>query len=133
MEAYESNAMSQSSRLDRRPPGDAAPDRQAVDLPPSDLLELLDDEYARAILEHTAEEARSARELVSTLSASRATVYRRLNRLEDAGLVEHRTRYDPDGHHRKTFRATLDSVTVSLDGELRTEVTLVADADRRAD
>jgi hypothetical protein len=52
------------------------------------VLDLLEDEYTRRILEALAEEPRPARELIEATDASRATVYRRLNSLQDHGLVE---------------------------------------------
>jgi len=123
--------MSQSAltRRGREDPGGAG----APDLAPTTLLELLDDEYARGILEATVEEAVPARELAERLDASRATVYRRLERLEEAGLVEPTMSYDADGYHRKVFRATLRSVTVTLDGgavETSVDVTDVTGGDR---
>ncbi|MEF8853783.1 MAG: winged helix-turn-helix domain-containing protein [Haloarculaceae archaeon] len=98
-----------------RPEAEPGPTRKSADLAPTTLLELLDDDYARGILEATTEEAAPARQLAERLDASRATVYRRLERLEEAGLVEPAMTYDADGYHRKVFRATLQSVTVTLD------------------
>lgn len=80
-----------------------------------DLLSVLEDDCGRRLLEQVAAEAKPARALVDAVDASRATVYRRLNALEDAGLVETATEYDEDGHHRKVFRATLERVTLELD------------------
>jgi DNA-binding transcriptional ArsR family regulator len=91
------------------------PATKTDDLAATTLLELLDDDYARGILELTSESAVPARELAERLDASRATVYRRLERLEEAGLVEPTMAYDADGYHRKEFRATLRSATVTLD------------------
>lgn len=80
----------------------------------SELLAILDDEYARDILEAAVGEAKAARELAEQLDVSRATVYRRLDRLESAGLVDASTSHDPDGYQRKRFRSTFTSVTVRL-------------------
>jgi DNA-binding transcriptional ArsR family regulator len=121
--------MSQTA-LRRRHPDSREGGGETTDVAPTTLLELLDDEYARGILEATVEEAAPARELAERLDASRATVYRRLERLEEAGLVEPAMTYDVDGYHRKVFRATLRSVTVTLDGgavEATVDVTDVAD------
>lgn len=89
---------------------------KTADLAPTTLLELLDDDYARGIIEATTDEAVPARRLAERLDASRSTVYRRLERLEEAGLVEPTMSYDADGYHRKVFRATLQSVTVTFGG-----------------
>lgn len=84
--------------------------RPATDRP----LVLLDAEYAREILEAIRIEPKPARELAAECDASRATVYRRLNELEEAGLVASWTAHDPDGHHRTVFEATFESVTVDV-------------------
>ncbi|MDS0258824.1 helix-turn-helix domain-containing protein [Haloarcula sp. S1CR25-12] len=80
----------------------------------ADLLDLLDDAHAREILVALVGEPKSARDIVSACSCSRPTVYRRLERLNDAGLVDSSMQYDEDGHHRKLFRRRLDSVAVEL-------------------
>jgi DNA-binding transcriptional ArsR family regulator len=119
-----------STPVPRRRPDDGGSDGA----PPIDeLLELLDDEYARAVLEAIESEAKAAREIVAACDASRPTVYRRLNRLEDAGLVDTRTTYDPDGHHRQVYRARVEEVTLRLgpDG-LDAEVTLDGESPRDA-
>ncbi|WP_251343749.1 ArsR/SmtB family transcription factor [Haloplanus halophilus] len=82
-----------------------------------EVLALLEDDYSRAILEAIHAEPRSARDLVEECAASRATIYRRLDRLDDAGLAESWLSYDADGHHRTVFEATLDAVTVGLDAD----------------
>jgi DNA-binding transcriptional ArsR family regulator len=95
------------SQVDREEPSEVDPD---------DLLSVLEDDVGRRVLEHVAEEAKPARALVDAVDASRATVYRRLGNLEDAGLVETSMQYDEDGHHRKVFEATLERVTLELQG-----------------
>jgi predicted transcriptional regulator len=94
---------------DQYSPAEQSPSRQTTD--PKELLSLLGDEYARSVLEATAQTPRSGREIVDETGFSKATVYRRLDRLEEAGLVASRTVFDPDGHHRERFRATFDGVT----------------------
>jgi response regulator of citrate/malate metabolism len=93
----------------------ASPDTNAADEPaPASLLALLDADYTRAILETIRDEARPARAIATACGASRSTVYRRLNRLADAGLVASRVAYDADGHHRTVYEATLESVAVDV-------------------
>jgi predicted transcriptional regulator len=94
---------------------------EAVDL--ATVVSLLDDECARAILVATSTAAMSATELDDDLDASLSTVYRRLERLDDAGLVVEGTRPRADGHHDTVYSADLDEFTVSLaDGELNFEL-----------
>lgn len=101
------------------------------DSEPEAVVDLLTDEYARQILRAVTEEAKPACELVELLGVSRPTVYRRLDDLEDAGLVEPAMSFDPDGHHRREFHARFDELTVTLtaDGFGVEPETTVAGAD----
>jgi Fe2+ or Zn2+ uptake regulation protein len=45
---------------------------------------------------------------------SKATAYRRLGELEDAGLIESKTVFDPDGHHHEQFAAVVESVDIQF-------------------
>jgi response regulator of citrate/malate metabolism len=75
---------------------------------------LLNAEYTQQILSEIQTEAKSARSLAQACGASRATVYRRLNGLREAGLVDTGLAYDTDGHHRTVFESTLESVTLDV-------------------
>jgi len=79
-----------------------------------DLLALLEDEYAREILVQTWREPCSARTLCEACDASRATIYRRIERLQTHDLLESRTQLDPDGHHRDVYAACLRRVTIEV-------------------
>jgi DNA-binding transcriptional ArsR family regulator len=92
-----------------------ASDEPTVDVP--EVLSLLSDEYARELLSVLSEESLSARELVDRLDMSRATVYRRLDRLESAGVLESSMRIDPDGHHRKCFQAVVERMQLMFDAD----------------
>lgn len=83
--------------------------------PPEDLFALLADEYARAILTATTAEHHSAPMLADTIDAAPSTVYDRLDRLHDAGLIDERTELDEDGNHYATYRARLERLDVRLD------------------
>lgn len=97
---------------------------------PEELLSLLGDEYARSILQTIAQTPRSGRDIVEETGFSKATVYRRLDRLEAAGLVASETMFDPDGHHRERFRSTVEGATCEF-GPDGIEMTLhPADDDR---
>lgn len=78
---------------------------------------LLADADARAILEAAADEPSSSAELAELVDVSRKTVYRRLDRLHEAGLVSEHTRPRPDGHHETVYTATLEGVYVELTDE----------------
>jgi len=99
-----------STRAVQRPTIDGTDSREndepAVDV--TEVLALLSDEYAREILNVLVEESLSARALSERVDMSRPTVYRRLNRLESAGVIESSMVIDPEGHHRKRFSVVLD-------------------------
>lgn len=95
-----------------------------------EFLALLDDDYAQRIFEVLSEEPRPARELADACDASRATVYRRLNRLEEHDLVHVEQELHPDGYHRKVFRSTFERATIELvDGSPQVRL-VVAASDR---
>lgn len=99
---------------------------------PDALLELLTADYTRAILAAIRTEPKPARVIAEECGASRPTVYRRLNSLEDAGLVASGMAYESDGHHRTVFEATLETLSLDLvDDGLSVTVT-TRDAGRTA-
>ena len=73
----------------------------------AEVVALLDDEHVRTILAATSESPRSAADLGERCGISESTIYRRVDRLTDAGLVEARTRPRRDGHHETVYVATL--------------------------
>lgn len=101
--------MSQTVSHHLSQPKTREPEERSVDA--AELLALLGDEYTRAVLEALADAPRSGREIIEETGFSKATVYRRLDQLDDAGLVTSRTELDPDGHHRERFEPTFDGAT----------------------
>ncbi|MFC7073564.1 ArsR/SmtB family transcription factor [Halovenus rubra] len=84
----------------------------------STVVGLLDDEYARQILQATSIDRLSKTELAEECDVSAPTVSRRIDRLESVGLVEEETRLRSDGHHDTVYVATLDRFEIQLrDGE----------------
>ncbi|MFC3957052.1 ArsR/SmtB family transcription factor [Halovivax cerinus] len=84
-----------------------------------ELLSLLDDEYARLILIETSKQPMSAKELAAACDASLPTIYRRIDRLSDRGLVSERTEFVDEGRHYSVYEATLERVVIELgDGDL---------------
>ena len=82
-----------------------------------ELFDLLGDEYTREVLESLRERPRTGREITEAVTASKATVYRRLNALEDAGLVATEHKLDPDGHHCEQFRVAAGRLALRLDDD----------------
>jgi len=97
-----------------------------------EILALLEDEYARAILANLTTEPMSVSEICSACEMSDPTAYRRLDRLQAVDLVEERQVLDPDGHHYKRYFALVDEVTVSFDNGSY-EVTVTRSQDHPAD
>jgi len=81
---------------------------------PALVIDLLNDDYAREFLRVLRNEPKAARELANECGVSRPTAYRRLNRLQEAGLVTDRIEVSDDGHHRRTFSGTIDDVDIEL-------------------
>lgn len=96
------------------------------------MLRLLEDEYARDILTETSAQPMTAEQLATACDVSLSTVYRRVNALEDQGLLESESRLDQDGDHYRQFAATVESVEVAFDdGDLLVAVEHTGDgADR---
>lgn len=78
------------------------------------ILELLGDEYAREILDALAAGPATATELVDRCDGSDVTIYRRLNCLEDAGVVRSTPKLSPNGNHCSRYEVVLERVTISM-------------------
>ena len=78
------------------------------------LLSLLEDEYARTIIVETYREPQSADDLSTACDADRSTVYRRIDRLQERGLLREEQRLDPNGHHYKVYVARLEHVGIDV-------------------
>jgi predicted transcriptional regulator len=88
---------------------------EEIDLSASELFELFGDEYTRRVYETITEQPRSGRAVAEAADVSRATAYRRLNDLRDAGLVRTEMMISDDGHHKEQFEPVPTSVSISLD------------------
>lgn len=80
-----------------------------------DVLDTLGDEHARAILAATNREPHSAKELSDACDLSLATVYRRIEQLQDYGLLSNRTLIADDGNHYKVFECDFRSAVLALE------------------
>ncbi|WP_247421632.1 ArsR/SmtB family transcription factor [Halomarina salina] len=82
----------------------------------AEMLDHLGDEVSRTILAACAIEARSVGELATLCEVSEATIYRRLNRLMSAGILEERTRIDARTvSGGKEYTTTVSNVDVAFD------------------
>lgn len=78
------------------------------------ILTLLDDADCRAILEATGEQSLSATQISETCDVPSSTVYRKLDRLTEAGLLEEGLRVRVDGKHTREYSRRVDDVVVSV-------------------
>jgi len=83
------------------------------------VVDLLDDEHVRSILAATSAEPLSATELSERCDVSPSSIYRRVERLTEADLLDDRTRPRSDGHHETVYVAALDRFELRVrEGEL---------------
>lgn len=87
----------------------------------AEVLEALGNPKARRCCRILAEEPRGASDLAEETGYSLTTVYRRLNVLQQAGLIESRTEIEPDGDHYDVYAVVPTRVEVELDGDLGVE------------
>lgn len=90
---------------------------------PADRLDALGDECARTILIATSTEPCTAKELTRLTDSSSATVYRRINKLLESGLLSESIRFEEDGSHTTAYESQIEEVHVSI-GESGIDVTV---------
>ncbi|GAB7017283.1 ArsR/SmtB family transcription factor [Halostagnicola bangensis] len=88
-----------------------------TDIDIADVMSLLSDEYAAGILEALKESPSTAAELRERCEGSKVTIYRRLNSLEDAGLITSGVSVQADGNHCKVYYPVVDRVTITITNE----------------
>lgn len=98
----------------------------------SAVLDALDDEDCRQILEATSEDARTASELAEDCDLPLSTTYRKVDRLTDAGLLRETIRIHRSGKHVNEYSRNVEDVviTVENDGRLSMSVTHTIDPRR---
>lgn len=78
------------------------------------LLELLSDEYARELLRKLEEGAKGARELAEQCEMSRPTVYRRLDRMTEAGIIDSQQSSMTTGRQRTEYNLVVGAVEFNV-------------------
>lgn len=78
------------------------------------VLAALEDGDCRTILEATADEALTASELASRCEIPSSTVYRKLELLTDAGLLEERIRIQMGGKHASEYCRRFEEITIPV-------------------
>ena len=79
---------------------------------PESVLQVFEDEYSQELLNLLGDDPLSCREIANQSDMSRPTVYRRINKLKDAGMLDETTRVDSEGHHKSQY--TLRDITLSV-------------------
>jgi predicted transcriptional regulator len=105
--------------LQSKSPADRTDD---VDLSATELFDLFGDEYTRRVYQAVTAQPRSGRAVAEAADVSRATAYRRLNELRNAGLIRTEMMICDDGHHKERFEAVTTSFSVALGDGLETTV-----------
>jgi hypothetical protein len=95
---------------------------EEIDISATELFDLFGDEYTRRVYRAVAAQPRGGRAVAEEADVSRATAYRRLNELRDAGLVRTEMMVCDDGHHKERFEAVATSLFVSLADGIDTAV-----------
>lgn len=95
-----------------------------IDLTPTELLDIFGDEYTRRVFKAIADTPQSGRDVAESVDVSRPTAYRRLNKLHDAGLVTTETVLAKKGRHHKQYKAVVDELRVSFNGDGSMDVTV---------
>lgn len=79
------------------------------------IINAIGDQRTRTILADINKEPQSAKELAESLDFSLATIYRRLEILEEHDLITDKTVIADDGNHYKLYNCNLNSIVISLD------------------
>ena len=109
-------------RDDSTTPRPASTDRRAVDS--QAILEALDDADCREILEETANESLTASELSDRCDVPLSTLYRKLELLTEAGLLEEGIQIRKSGKHTSEYRQDFDDITLSITEESQVAVSV---------
>lgn len=83
---------------------------------PKDVLAALNDRQCRAIIQALQGEQKTANGLADELAIPLSSLYRKLNTLADASLLETSIEIRVGGKHVTRYSIAFDTVTVTLDG-----------------
>jgi predicted transcriptional regulator len=95
---------------------------------PDDIFDLLASEDVRRILVATSVQPMSAKELATICDRSLATIYRRVEAMEDYDLLSEEITRDSDGTQYNQYRSDLNEITISVnEGDLTVNIDLEKD------
>ena len=116
-------------------PADVEVSRSDGDCPPNErgdvvLLRHLDDHVNRCFLDLMSIEWRTAQELTEICDTPLSTTYRKVNALEEMGLIEQRIRINGNGKHPGEYRSKPMEVTFRLGQSTGLEISVNIVSDR---
>jgi predicted transcriptional regulator len=95
---------------------------------PDDIFDVLASEDVRRILVATSVRPMSAKELADICDRSLATIYRRVQAMEDYDLLSEELARDPDGTQYNEYKSDLNEITISVDeGRLNVNIDIEKD------
>jgi predicted transcriptional regulator len=95
---------------------------------PDDIFDVLASEDVRRILVATSVQPMSVKELADVCDRSLATIYRRIQAMEDYDLLSEELTRDPDGTQYNEYRSELNEITISVDkGQLNVNIDIEKD------
>lgn len=84
------------------------------------VLDALNDPTCRSVLRSTLNQPKTASELAKTCDSPLSTIYRKINLLIEASLVESTYRVSSHGKHPRQYRCTVHQIPIEfLDGKTR--------------
>ena len=92
------------------------PIRSAPEPSATDVCSALDDPDCREII-RTLEEPMTATELTTRCDIPQSTLYRKLETLTDASLLEESTEIRRDGHHASEYAVAFEEITLTLEDD----------------
>ena len=96
---------------------------------PDDIFDILASTDVRRILVATSVQPMSAKELAEVCDRSLATIYRRVQAMENYNLLTEEVTRDPDGTQYSEYRSELNEITISLEqGQLDVDISIEKDA-----
>lgn len=101
--------------VDGKPSETDATDSSARDLQPSILGTLADDDM-QAILSATATEPKSVPEIVAECDIPTPTAYRKVDVLEELGLLDEQVRTRPGGRNSAEYCLNSGEISITFDG-----------------
>lgn len=81
------------------------------------VVDYLGDDHVRTILVQTCEGPKSVDALSDACGVDPSTIYRRVQRLQEADLLEEQQKLDPGGHHHKVYVARVQEVRIRFETE----------------